>query len=324
MNKNSSVVGKGFPRIEAREKATGAAKFTADFKLPDMLYGKMVRSKYAHAKIHGVDTSKAENLPGVKGVLTIDDVPRVLHAAEVPPFGDILVKDQYVFDEKVRFVGEGVAAVVATTKEIAEEALELIEVEYEELPAVFDPEDAMKADSPIIHKGENNICGKPIKIQIGDVEKGFQEADFTFEDTYKTSRVSHAFLEPFICLCNFDHMGRLTVWSSTQAPFTVRALLAQVLTMPMNKIRVIKPNVGGAFGGKLDIFQHEIVCALLAKKTNRPVKMEYTRKEVFCAGRTRHPIIIKLKQGVKKVALSLPDRPRSLRPRVHMPLMERW
>ena len=200
----------------------------------------------------------------------------------------------------MRFVGDGVAVVAATSEEIAEEALDLIRVEYEPLPAVFDPEEAMQEGAPSIHGTEHNLVMPPFVVASGDVEAGFAEADFIFEDRYVTSRHVPASMEPNVCICQFDASGKLTVWISTQAPFMVRGSLSDVLGIPMSQIRVICEHMGGGFGAKQDLYQHEYLCALLAQRTGRPVKMEYTRAETFIAGRTRHPVIVELKQGVKR------------------------
>ena len=300
MTPELTIVGTSPKRIDGIEKVSGHAKYVADILLPGMLYGKIKRSPHAHARILHINTSKAMSLPGVKAVLTIDNVPRVKHAGAPHPRSSSLWVDQYIFDHKVRFVGEGVAAVAATSEEIAEEALDLIDIEYEILPAVFDVEEAMQADAPSVHDTEQNLVFPPICIERGDVEQGFAEADFIFSGEYSTGRPVPCYMEPNACVCQFDVNGKLTIWSSTQCAFMVRGILSEVLEIPLNNIRVLVDHMGGGFGAKQDLFQHEFLCALLAKKTGKPVKMEYTRKEAFLAGRTRHPVKIYLKQGVKK------------------------
>lgn len=290
------VVGKSLPKVDAIEKVTGTGKYTVDIQLPKMLYGKILRSPYPHAKILKVDTSKAEKYPGVIATLTIEDVPRVLHGAGPAPY---YMQDEYTIDEKVRYVGDKVAAVAAVSEEIAEEALELIDVEYEVLPAVFDPEKATKADAPSIHGTDLNLALPVIEIGSGDIEKGFKEADYVFEDEYKTPPVQHCCLEPHVSVASWDLSGNLTVWSSTQGPFRIRSVLARALQIPVGKIRVIAPHVGGGFGSK-GTHTYEDVCAFLAKKAGRPVKLECARDEVFTASCIRHPTIYKLKTGVKK------------------------
>ena len=198
-----------------------------------------------------------------------------------------LVRDQYILADKVRFFGDGVAAVAAVSEDAAEEALELIAVEYEVLPAVFDPEEAMQPGAPSIHGTERNLVIPPVIIESGDVAAGFVEADFIFEDRYVTSRHVPAFMEPYVCICRPESGGKLTVWSSTQAPFMVRGTLSEVLGIPMSQIRVITEHMGGGFGAKQDLYQAEYLCVLLAIQTGRPVKLEYTREETFVAGRSR-------------------------------------
>ena len=293
-----SVVGTSPIRVEGIEKVTGSAKYAADFMRPGLLYGKMKRSPHAHARVVSIETRKALELEGVRAVLTIDDVPRVLHAGAPSPRDNKLAVDQYIFDEVVRFVGDGVAAVAAISEEIAVEALDLIEVEYELLPAVFEAEEAMQPDAPKIHGTEENLVDAPYVLERGNVDEGFAQADHIFEGVYSTGRPVPCYMEPNACVSEFDTSGRLTVWSSTQCPFMVRGILSQVLEIPVHQIRVIVEHMGGGFGAKQDLYQHEFVCVLLAKKTGRPVKMEYTREETFIAGRTRHPVTIYLKQGV--------------------------
>lgn len=294
-----AVIGTSPKRIDGIEKVTGRARYAADVHLPNLLFGKIKRSTVAHADIVHIDTSKALALPGVKAVLTYENVPRVLHAGQPHPRSSSVWKDQYIFDKRVRFMGEGVAAVAAISEEIAEEALDLIEVEYELLPAVFNIEEAMQPDAPQIHGTECNLVLEPYIVRRGDIEKGFAEADFIVEGTYNTGRPVPCYMEPNACVCKFDLDGKLTIYSSTQCAFMVRGILAEVLGLPVHHVRVIVEHMGGGFGAKQDLFQHEFLCALLAKETGRPVKMEYTRKEAFLGGRSRHPVKIWLRQGVK-------------------------
>lgn len=295
-----AVIGTSPARVDGIEKVTGTARYAGDVTLPGMLYGKMKRSPHAHANIVRIDASKAEQLPGVKAVLTVNNVPRVLHGGAPPPRISSVWKDQYIFDHKVRFVGEGVAAVAAISEEIAEEALDLIEVEYEVLPAVFDPEEAVQPGAPLIHNTEQNLVFPPALVERGDIAQGFAEADYVIEGVYQTGRPMPCYMEPNVCVCQFDLHGKLTVWSSTQAASMVRGILAEVLDLPVNQVRVIVEHMGGGFGAKQDLFQHEFICALLARQTRRPVKMEYSRQETFLGGRSRHPAKIYLRQGFKK------------------------
>lgn len=298
---NNSVIGCSVKRTDLIGKVTGDAKYAGDFIWPGMLYGRIKRCNVAHANILRIDTSKALALPGVKAVLTHENVPRVLHAGSPHPRSASVTCDQYILDSKVRYWGEGVAAVAATTEEIAEAALDLIDVEYEALPAVFTVEDAEKPGAPRIHEREfgNNQVLKPQVFTRGDIDKGFAEADFIIEGEYEGGRPTPAYMEPNVCACQWDGNGNLTVWISTQTAFMVRGIMAEVLGLPLSKVRVLVDHMGGGFGAKQDLFQHEFLCALLAKQTKRPVRMEYTREETFLGGRSRHPAKIWLKQGFK-------------------------
>ncbi len=298
-----SVVHTSPPRVDGLEKVTGSALYAADYSFPGMLYGKILRSKHAHARIVHIDKSKALALEGVKAVITHADAPKELHAGSPAPRVGQMVADQYVLAEKARYFGDGIAAVAAVSEEILEEALHLIEVEYEPLPAVFDMVEAMKPDAPSIHGTERNLVGPPFIIERGDVEEGFAQAETIFEGHYETGRPVPCYMEPNACVCRWDRGGKLTIWSSTQCAFMVRGILSQVLGIPAHDVRVIVEHMGGGFGAKQDLYQHEFVCAILARETRRPVKMEYSRKESFLGGRSRHPIKITLKQGLGKDGL---------------------
>lgn len=295
------IVGKSVKRDDVLEKVTGEAQYTGDIKLPGMLHGKIKRAAIAHARIKSIDVSKALAYPGVKAVLTHETVPRVLHYGSPHPRSASCTKDQYILDDKVRFWGEGVAAVAAISEEIADEALDLIEVEYEALPAVFEPEDAAQPGAPLIHDigPGGNLVLDPVRVNRGDIDKGFAEADFVLEGTFAGGRPHPAYMEPNVCIAGWDGSNKLTFWTSTQTSFMVRGILAEVLGLPLTKVRVLVDHMGGGFGAKQDLFQHEFLCALLAKETRRPVKMEFTRHETFVAGRSRHPCRIWLKQGFK-------------------------
>jgi xanthine dehydrogenase molybdenum-binding subunit len=304
MNSTFSVVGRRTPyRNEAVEKVTGTAEFTVDIVLPGMLYARVLRSPHAHAKIAEIETDGAEKLKGVKAVVTFRDSPKVLYNTgdRYPPVPRVFPQDKYVLDETVRHVGDTVAAVAAESEDIAEEALKEIRVKYELLPAVFDPEDAMKLGAPLIHSVERNLLAHP-KLELGDIERGFKEADLVFEDKYVLPIVHHCSLEPHATVAAFAKTGRLTVWTSTQIPFAIRGQLARVLGMPVEMVRVVKPYVGSAFGGKQEMMT-EPICALLARKARRPVKLEYDREEMFYASTTRHSCKIELKTGLKKNGL---------------------
>jgi xanthine dehydrogenase molybdenum-binding subunit len=297
-----AVIGNSVKRVDLLSKVTGTAKYVADMDFPGLLFGRIKRCNIAHANIKRIDTSKALALPGVKAVLTHENVPRVLHAGSPHPRSASVTCDQYILDSKVRYWGEGVAAVAATTEEIAEKALELIEVEYEPLPAVFTVEDAQRPDAPRIHDREpgGNLVLPPVRVVRGNVEEGFASADLILEGEYEGGRPHPAYMEPNVCTCQWDGNGNLTVWSSTQTAFMVRGIMAEVFGLPLNKVRVLVDHMGGGFGAKQDLFQHEFLCALLARETKRPVRMEFTREETFLGGRTRHPVKIWLKQGFKK------------------------
>jgi 4-hydroxybenzoyl-CoA reductase alpha subunit len=296
--KEFSVVGKRIPRVDGVVKATGEARYAGDLSLPRMLYGKILRSPYPHARIVHIDTDKAERLHGVKAVITARDTLRVKYISY--QLESRLADDYPLAVDKVRFVGDEVAAVAATDEDIAEEALDLIKVEYEELPAVFDMIEAMKEDAPQIHDHVERNIGFSRKIESGDVDKGFKVSDYVREDRFVTQPVIHGFLEPHVCLASFGPSGNLTIWTSTQSPYSIQTLLAKTLGIRESDIKVIRPHVGGGFGGKIEMLAHEFCSALLSKKTGRPVRIEYTREEEFTAGRRKHPMIVEIRTGVKK------------------------
>ncbi|MCR4404402.1 MAG: molybdopterin-dependent oxidoreductase [Candidatus Acetothermia bacterium] len=301
------VVGRSVPRVDGLQLVTGRPAFTDDFRLPGMLYAKILWSPHAHARIRRIDKSKAEALPGVRAVLTYKDVPRVAYTRAGQDYPEPSPYDYFILDKKVRYVGDRVAAVAADSLEIAEEALKLIEVEYEPLPAVFSPEEALAPGAPVIHdepeaRGiydpKRNICAH-VDVQLGDVKRGFEEADLVLENEYRTHRVQHAQLEPHITITYLDEHDRLVVRTSNQVPFHIRRQLSQVLGLPVGRIRVIKPRIGGGFGGKQEMVLEDI-CAALTLATRRPVRLELTREEDFRSARTRHPMIIRMKSGVKR------------------------
>ena len=300
-----AVVGKPEPKVDAVKLAKGNPAFTDDVEFRGMLYAKLLLSPHAHARIKHIDVSKARALPGVHAVLTYQDLPRVPFstAGQSDPIPGPL--DRFSLDDKVRFVGDRVAAVAAETPEIAERALELIEVDYEVLPAVLDPEEAMEPGAPVIHDEpeavniadpQRNLAAE-IELQLGDVEAGFAQADHVFEDTYRVQKVQHAMIEPHVCTTWWDEDDRLVIRSSTQVPFHARRMLTPVLGLPVKRIRVIKPRIGGGFGGKQEVLIEDI-CAHLTIATGRPVRLEYTRQEEFTSATTRHPMVIKLRTGV--------------------------
>jgi xanthine dehydrogenase molybdenum-binding subunit len=281
-------------------KVTGAARYAGDLSFPGMLHAKIKRSTVAHALIKKINVEKARAYPGVKAVLTHENVPRVLHYGSPQPRAVSLGKDQYILDRKVRYWGEGVAAVAAVSEEIAEEALDLIDVEYEELPRAITVEQALAPGAPRIHERADNLVADPVVVRRGDIERGFAQADVIVEGTFELGRPTPAYMEPNVCVCDWGEEGKLSVWISTQTPFMVRGIMAEVLGVPLSKVRVFVDHMGGGFGAKQDLFQTEFLCALLARQTGRPVRLEFTRKETFLGGRSRHPGTVCLKQGFKK------------------------
>ncbi|HEY7240722.1 MAG TPA: xanthine dehydrogenase family protein molybdopterin-binding subunit [Burkholderiales bacterium] len=294
-----SVIGESQLRPDMPGKVSGRAQYAGDLSLPGMLHAKTKRSNVAHARIKRIDATRALAYQGVKAVLTHHDVPRVLHYGSPHPRSASVTKDQYILDSKVRYWGESVAVVAAVSEEIAEEALDLIEVEYETLPALLTVDEALSSSVRIHELRNDNLVVDPVTVRRGDVEKGFKEADLIVEGTYAMGRPTPAYMEPNVCVSQWSE-DRLTIWISTQTPFMVRGILAEVLGLPLTKVRVLVDHMGGGFGAKQDLFQTEFLCALLAKETRRPVRMEYTREETFLGGRTRHPFKMRLKQGFRK------------------------
>lgn len=289
-----SVVGKRLPLKDAPEKVTGRALFTGDMTLPGMLYARILRSPYAHARVLRVDTSRAERLPGVKAVLSRNNAPRI----KVPmTLG--MPSDKVAFDDEVRYVGDEVAAVAAVSELIAGEALKLIKVDYEELPAVFDPEEATRPGAPPVHEDKPDNIGILRATESGNVETGFREADYIFEETFRTSSQRHASMETHCALASFDAAGKLTVWTPTQVPYQVQAILAGYLGIPMSRVRVVIPYCGGGFGGKLDMLV-EHTAALLSRMAGQPVKLVLGREDEFSATLCRQPFVINLKMGVRR------------------------
>src|SRR5271165_935789 len=296
---NFSIIGKPTAMVDAAEKTTGGGKYTDDLSVSGMLVGKILHSPYPHARIKRIDTTRAERHDGVVAVVVGKDAPN--------PYGILPVgHDEHALAlDKVRYVGDNLACVVAVSEAIAEKALELIDVEYEVLPAYFDPEESMKAERDLIHDNKPHNLEKDYHHVFGDPDKGFAEADHIAEARFIANEVTHAAMEPHSTLASFEidphtgKLGRLTVWSSTQVPYYLQHKLSLVLEMPMAQIRVIKPLVGGGFGGKSEIIPLEIIAAVAARAAKAPVKITYTREEVFWAHRGRPRTIIDLKTGVK-------------------------
>lgn len=305
------VVGKSEEKVDGPALATGWAKFTADMDFPGLLYAKILFSPHAHAVIRNIDASEALNLPGVHAVLSYRDLPRIVHTTAGQGAPEPSPYDTFLLDKKVRFVGDRVAVVAAESSEIADKAVSLIHVEYNALPAVFDPEEAMKPGAPVIHdekeahalipvpyEPKRNIAAKA-SFTVGDPEQGLSEADFTFDNIYETHYAAHTSIETHIVITYLDENSRLIIRTSTQVPFHVRRIVAQCLKIPVARIRVIKPRIGGGFGGKQEVFL-EGLCTALTLKTGRPVKLAYNREEEFISSRTRHPQKIRMRSGVRK------------------------
>lgn len=290
-----SVAGQRRPRIDSVAKATGEALYTADLVLPRMLYGKILRSPHAHARILNIDTGKAERLPGVKAIVTGKDTEGVKWGVFR------YTRDQQLLPvDKVRYFGEEVAAVAAVDKDTAMEALELIKVDYEVLPAVFDPVEAMQPGAPQIHDHVENNVNVLVPVEVGDVEKGFAEAYYVREDRFTAVEHAYTQAEPYAVLASYDTSGNLQVWLPNASPHTKAKALANLFKMPLHKVKVRKCYSGGAFGGRSDIFPGEFIAALLARKTGRPVKIVYTREESFTSVRQVHSHIVDVKTGVRK------------------------
>jgi CO/xanthine dehydrogenase Mo-binding subunit len=289
-------VGIPSPTDDAKAKVTGKLQYSDDIVFQDMLYGKILFSPVAHAKITKLDTSKAEALEGVKAVVTYLDSPDVLFKRMVRGISDEFPADERVFDTVVRFVGDKVAAVAAETEEIAAKAIRLIEVEYEELPAVFDPEEALKPDAYKIHPNGNLI--EELVKECGDVDKAMQEADHVFETCVTTPMVHHGAIELYGCTAHWSNDNKLTVWGPQQAIYATQIVLAKIFSLPFNKVHVINHTIGGTFGGKVGInFEH--VAALLAKKTGKHVRIRLSRAESMVSTCTRTSMKLYVKMGVQ-------------------------
>ena len=298
------IIGQSIPRVDNTGKVTGDARYTADVLLSGTLWAKTLRSPYPHARIVRVDTSRAEKAPGVRAILTGADVRGILYGRR---YRDISVLAQ----DRVRFIGERVAAVAADTLEQTEEALEFLEVDYEELPAIFDPVAALQEGAPIIHPDVNSYPGLPKPLARpsnafvndiftrGNIAEGFAQSDVVVENTFTVSRVHQAFLEPHCCLVWIDDQDRVQMWSPNKAPQGLKESMSAALNIPKEKIRVNPVVIGGDFGGKGAPID-EPICYLLALRTGRPVKMVMEYREEFVAGAPRHAAVIRLKTGVKR------------------------
>jgi xanthine dehydrogenase molybdenum-binding subunit len=295
--KEFSVVGKSTPRIDAYERVTGQAQYTGDLQLPGMLYARVLRSPHPHAKIISIDTSKAEKLPGVKAVIHHGN-------AQIPWSSGGHTHRRFIFNNPVRFVGDPVAAVAAADRHIAEEALGLIEIKYEKLPHVLDPNEALKPDAPKIAPEGNLSVGKgnfsaPIEESWGDLDNGFNAADRIFEDTYVTKHVNNAQLEPRVSVARWE-AGKLTVFASTQGVSNARTDIAKDFGLPLSKVRVVSKYMGGGFGNKNQAQDYDYMTAMLAKVTGQPVKLEFTREDDYIGMHGRWSSEQHYKIGVKQ------------------------
>ncbi len=299
--KKPKIIGESIPRLDALEKVTGRAIYTDDLKLPGMLHGVLLRSPVPHARIKRIDVSRARALPGVKDVVCGADTPQIKYGnwRLVPDSQDELP----LAVDKVRFIGDEVAAVCAIDRETAERACQLIEVEYEELPAVYTVEEAMAEGAPAIHEEHADNVSLQREIVHGDLEEAFACADYVREDVFTTHAVSHAYLEPCSSVAAPEEEGRVTLWTSTQVPYIVQCLLASTLGIHENDVRVIKLNVGGAFGGKMELRPWEFCAAFMARRTGRPVKFTLTRQDELAFGRRRHPMTLRSKLGLTRDGL---------------------
>ena len=287
-----STLGTDVPQVNARSKVLGRAQYAGDIQLAGMLHGKVLRSPYPHARIVSIDTSAALALPGVKAVLTGADGPRTLWGVHH--------KERRILAEgKVRFAGEEVAAVAAVTEEIARDALDLIDIEYGELPALLTPEEALDDEAPGVHEGRNNVS-HDIRFERGNVDAGFAAAYLVHEATYTTHSQYPGYMEPMASVATMDADGRLQVWTSTQSAFLARARLAAVLEMPVSQVRVIQATTGGGFGGKMIEDANNLIAGLLAVKTGKPVRLVNNRLEDFLACCSSLPERISLKLGMDK------------------------
>ena len=291
--KEGDFIGKNVRRIDTPSKVSGRLKYAGDMTMPGMLHVQVLRSPHAHAGIVSIDTSAAEAMDGVEGVITCADVPGE------DGFG-VFVNDQPIMArDKVRYVGEAVAAVAAESALIAKRALSAIKVEYQPLPAVFDPDEAMRPGAPVLHDYAPDNLTKHIPIRVGDVEKGFAESDLVVEETYSTQPIEHAYLEPEAGLAYVDHDGVVTIVSPDQNITHHRHMLARIIAKPISKVRFIMSPVGGGFGGKEDMI-YQGMLALLAMKTHRPVRLVFTREESIISTAKRHPSRTVLRMGLMR------------------------
>jgi CO/xanthine dehydrogenase Mo-binding subunit len=284
------VVGKRVVRKDSVPKVMGEAIYAGDIKMPGMLYGKALRSSYPHARILSIDTSAAEAIPGVRAVVTAKDLPGINR------FGLAILDQEVLASEKVRMMGDSVAFVAAESAEICEEAVRAIKVDYEELPAVFTVEDALREGAPLVHADVPGNLLQHTMVRKGDTASAWSQCAYVAENDYSTQRVDHAYIEPEAAVAYLDVNGVMNILNSTQYPFRDRKQLAPILNMPVNMVRVVQQVTGGAFGGKDDL-NAEIPAAVLALKTGRPVRVVWSRKESMVSSTKRHPMFVHVKTG---------------------------
>jgi xanthine dehydrogenase molybdenum-binding subunit len=290
-----NVIGQPLPRIDVQGKVTGQTRYVNDMKLPGMLTGKILRSPHAHARIISIDVSQAEKLPGVRAIITAKDTPMI-------PFSFVkgLADKLPLCSDKVLYEGDDIAAVAADDLETAEKAIRLIKVDYQILPVVQDPEEAMKDGAPLLHEDKKSNVAFELHKEFGNVKQGFAQSDYVFEDRYTTDKVVHCCMESLGCIALWDKTDHLTLWAPLQAPHTVRQEMARILDVPEKKITVKRTPTGGAFGARLVTDMKYPIAAILSRKTGRPVKIINTREEEFKTAKSRYPYIIYLKTGVTK------------------------
>jgi CO/xanthine dehydrogenase Mo-binding subunit len=301
--RTSDPVGKSVPRVDAFAKVTGSAVFTDDLQFgPGLLYGRVVRSPHPHALIHKIDASKALEIPGVKAVVTGEDTPGYI---------GLYLKDRHIFcTDRARYIGDPVAGVIAVSEEIAENAARLVEVAYEELPAVFDPLEALKPDAPLLHPGLGTYEAVPFifpqpgtnvsnvfRVRKGDTDTAWPQCDAVVEATYHVPQIQHVPIEPHIAIARWDRSGEVTLWSSTQSPFAQRDLIAQSLGISQGDMRVIGHYIGGGFGSKAGVSMEAIAVTMSRKVLGRPVKVRMTREEEFFCCFVRQGLVAKVKIG---------------------------
>jgi CO/xanthine dehydrogenase Mo-binding subunit len=288
MSLELKIIGTRQPKLDAAERVSGRAVYASDMFLPGMLYLKILRSPHPHAKVLNIDADRARALSGVKAILTARDVPTYRWHPDMPILTDV-----------ARFEGDDIAVVAALDQERAEEAVELIKVDYQPLPFILDPEEAMKPGAPKIHPEGNIVGGKPFLLQRGDFEKGLKEADVVFENRFRTPLLQHVTGEPRVCVAHWTR-GKLTLWDSTQYTFSTQVNIAKALKVPMSKVRVICEFMGGGYGDRSTSERYNVLASLISKQTGKPVKIEFSRDENFLAAHHRYPTVWEMKYGVRK------------------------